>query len=187
MDGDDLAMMRRWTIVLVVAGAAAAAWIGRKPEVRRDERAPVVARTQPPEVSQPVPAPYRWRAVARSPVSEKPRLAQKEAAEREAERPPSHPWTEKHRAIQHELELLRRLDDAYDRQDLTAMRSLLDTYREHHVDDVHALQAGYAVLADCLDPSRAGDPSTFARARAYYDDARASTLRRFVRRSCLER
>lgn len=187
MDGDDLAMMRRWTIVLVVAGAATAAWVGRTPEARRDERPSVAARTQPPAASQRAPAPFRWRAAPRSPVSDEPHVAPEAPAPRDEERPPSHPLTAKHRVIQHELDLLRRLDDAYDRQDHAAMRSLLDTYREHHDDDVHALQAGYAVLADCLDPSLADDASTLARAHAYYDEARASTLRRFVRRSCLER
>jgi len=101
---------------------------------------------------------------------------------RETPRAPSHPTTPEHARIQHELGLIRQLSDAYDRQDSAAMRVLLAEYRHVHQDDPHAMQAGYEILADCIEDPEAAR----AEAQQYYTVERASTLRRLIRRSCLE-
>lgn len=95
-----------------------------------------------------------------------------------------HPLDGERARIQHELQLIGALNDALDRGDAAHMRTLLALYREHDSNDVERLQEGYAVVADCLE--KPGEASRRA-AQAFYDEARASTLRRYVRRSCLER
>lgn len=194
-------MMSRWILVLIAAGLVVALWAwwtpGASPNPRPSTQASTAAVRSPARAQARadvprVPIRLRRAAVETPVVSHEARHPETHRhepplGEGQDARLPSHPLTEEHREIQHELNLLRRLDDAYDGGDHEAMRSLLEVYRDHHTDDVHAMQSGYAILADCLDPSRADDEATLARAREYYDDERASTLRRFVRRSCLER
>jgi hypothetical protein len=49
---------------------------------------------------------------------------------------------------------------------------------------------GYERVADCIDADGRADDltvdSTRANAQRYYDEARASSVRRYVRRFCLE-
>ena len=63
------------------------------------------------------------------------------------------------------------------------MRELLVEYRKLDPTDGDANQAGYAVIADCIE--RRGEVS-LAAARQVYDTQRHSPLRRFVRRICFE-
>jgi len=95
-----------------------------------------------------------------------------------------HPITPEREKIQRGNQLVGALNDAMDRHDVKEMRRLVEIYREHEPPDENKLQEGYARIADCLQ-----EPSEEARARAqaYYDTERASTLRRYVRRACLER
>ena len=95
-----------------------------------------------------------------------------------------HPITPEHRVIQRELQLIAALNDALDLGDADTLRRLNAQYATEFPDDANALQAGYTVIADCLDPG--GDHALRA-ARTYYDRERASTLRRYVRRSCFDR
>lgn len=97
---------------------------------------------------------------------------------------PSHPFTSEHRRIEHELDLIRRLNDAFDRRDPARMRLLLETYLDAHGEDPHAMQEGYEILADCIDSSRSHGVTERDRARDYYEREPASTLRRLVRRTC---
>jgi hypothetical protein len=102
-----------------------------------------------------------------------------------------HPFTPEREALQQELRLVGALQDALDLEDVPALRGLVDRYRAHVPADENKLAEGYARLADCLDvdhdqrdDERA---SVLAAALAYYQNERASTLRRYIRRICLER
>ena len=103
-----------------------------------------------------------------------------------AEAPPDehpHPITTEHRRLQRELQLIAAMNDALDRQDAQALRGLLERYAQHDPEDTQGLQQGYRQLADCLEHL---DAATKETARAYYDRERASVLRRYIRRTCLE-
>lgn len=102
-----------------------------------------------------------------------------------------HPFTPEREALQQELRLVGALQDALDLEDVPALRDLIDRYRAHVPADENKLAEGYARLADCLevdhDQRDHEHDSARAAARAYYDNERASTLRRYIRRICLER
>lgn len=94
-----------------------------------------------------------------------------------------HPMTEAHLRIYRENALLGSLNGAMDVNDASGMRRLLAQYREEYPEDPQQLQEGYAIIADCIE--HPGNASTAA-ASHYYDTELASTLRRYVRRHCLE-
>jgi len=94
-----------------------------------------------------------------------------------------HPITPAHERIYRENNLIHTMNGAMDVQDAAGLRRLLADYRADYPEDPHALQEGYAVIADCLD--KPGEASTAA-ARAYFAANKASTLRRYVRRHCFE-
>jgi hypothetical protein len=94
-----------------------------------------------------------------------------------------HPHTPAHERIYRENLLLGQLSGAMDQQDLDGLRHLLRQYREEFPEDAHRLQDGYALIADCLEAS---SPATRARAEGYWREQRGSTLRRYVRRHCLD-
>ena len=98
-----------------------------------------------------------------------------------------HPITPEHEALRAELQLVAALNDALDLGDASGMRALIARYDAIAPEDPLRLAEGYERLADCLE---ARDPAGRANARAnaqhYYDDARGSSLRRYVRRLCLE-
>jgi hypothetical protein len=100
-----------------------------------------------------------------------------------------HPITREHEVLQQELRLVGALQDALDLEDVSALRSLIARYRAHVPGDENKLAEGYARLADCLEvDARDHDPvAVRAAAEAYYQNERASTLRRYIRRVCLER
>lgn len=128
-------------------------------------------------------APTRDRRRQARPVKPQAATSGLEALQPSPSRPPSHPLSAEHRRIRRENGLIRRLNDALDMADAETMRALLDEYEQVAPDDPNAMRSGYAVLADCLEQT---DDEVVARAQAYYDTERASTLRRFVRRTCLE-
>jgi hypothetical protein len=122
---------------------------------------------------------------AAAPAAPQPQVATEQAADPEPNRDlHPHPLTPERNRLQRELQLVAALNDAMDVHDVPAMRRLIALYMEHDPTDEHRMQAGYAAIADCLQYP--GDPSR-ARAQRYYDTERASTLRRYVRRNCLER
>lgn len=94
-----------------------------------------------------------------------------------------HPITAQHVKIQRELQLIQQLNDALDLRDARQLRSLIAEYSSEYPDDPNALRAGYERIADCLEVP--GERTRDA-GRDYYDRERASTLRRYVRRVCLE-
>lgn len=95
-----------------------------------------------------------------------------------------HAHTPTHERIYRENNLLGSLNGAMDVKDAAGMRRLLESYREEYPEDPHALQEGYALIADCLEHP---DEATIERARRYYAAETASTLRRYVRRHCFQR
>lgn len=95
----------------------------------------------------------------------------------------AHPITAEHLHIQHENRLIQALNDAMDTKNVKELRNVLEMYRSSHPEDPHALQGGYAVIADCLENP---GPDTRAAGERYMEEERASTLRRFVRRHCVQ-
>jgi len=95
-----------------------------------------------------------------------------------------HPMDEAHRRIEAENLLIQRLNDAMSFRNVKEMREALVEYRKVDSTDADANQAGYAVIADCIE--RPGQVS-LAAAQQFYDTERHSPLRRFVRRICFER
>jgi hypothetical protein len=98
-----------------------------------------------------------------------------------------HPFTPEREALQQELRLVGALQDALDLQDVPALRTLVERYRAHVPGDENKLAEGYARLADCLDSAVQDPGAAREAAAAYYENERASTLRRYIRRYCLER
>lgn len=94
-----------------------------------------------------------------------------------------HPITSAHKRIFRENNLLYQLNEAMDGREVVRLRALLAVYREEYPEDPNEMQEGYALIADCIDsPSE----QVRARARKYYKEEIASTLRRFVARHCLD-
>jgi hypothetical protein len=93
-----------------------------------------------------------------------------------------HPITPAHERLFRENNLIGGLNTAMDVKDAVGMRRLLARYRAEYPEDGLALQAGYALIADCLE--HPGVDSAAA-ARRYYETETGSTLRRHVRRHCL--
>jgi hypothetical protein len=98
-----------------------------------------------------------------------------------------HPITPQHEALREQQQLVAALNDALDQRDAAGLRTLIERYDAVAPEDPQRLAEGYERVADCLDaPDPARRTSARANAQRYYDDARASTLRRYVRRMCLE-
>lgn len=94
-----------------------------------------------------------------------------------------HPMGDERERIHAENRLIQRLNDAMSFRKVPEMREMLLQYRKLDPTDVDASQAGYKVIADCIEFP--GDPSSAA-AREFYDTQRHSPLRRWVRRICFE-
>ncbi|HYO96921.1 MAG TPA: hypothetical protein VER33_20560, partial [Polyangiaceae bacterium] len=94
-----------------------------------------------------------------------------------------HPITPQHERISRENRLVGDLNGAMDVKDVPGMRALLKQYRDEYPEDANVLQDGYAIIADCLEHPTA---ETRATAQRYYDAELASSLRRYIRRHCLE-
>ena len=94
-----------------------------------------------------------------------------------------HPITAEHERLRYENQLIQGLNDAIDLRDAPRIRELVDLYQRAEPEDVHKLQAGYTIIADCIENP---GPETRAVAQKYWDTERASILRRYVRRHCLE-
>jgi hypothetical protein len=95
-----------------------------------------------------------------------------------------HPITPGHVSIQRENALIGAMNDAMAVSDGPRLQALLGTYRAEYPDDPQQLQAGYQVIVACLEHPGA---ESRADAQRYDDEHRGSTLRRFVRRHCLDR
>jgi hypothetical protein len=94
-----------------------------------------------------------------------------------------HPITPRHRRIFEENSRLGAMDGAMDQGDFAALRRMNAEYARDYPEDDHDRQEGYALIADCLEERT---PQAIEAARRFWQTHRASTLRRFVRRHCLE-
>jgi hypothetical protein len=92
-----------------------------------------------------------------------------------------HPITQEHVRIQNDNQMLGALNDATDVKDPARLRQLVEAWKEKHHDDPEKYAEAYTVIADCLEFP--GDESR-AKAKRFYDENRASTLRRHIRRHC---
>jgi type IV secretory pathway VirB10-like protein len=106
--------------------------------------------------------------------------AQDEHAGHDHDRHP-HPITQEHVRIQNDNQMLGALNDATDVKDPARLRQLVEAWKAKHHDDPEKYAEAYTVIADCLEFP--GDESR-ARAKRFYDENRASTLRRHIRRHC---
>jgi hypothetical protein len=94
-----------------------------------------------------------------------------------------HPITPQHQRIFEENSRIAARNYAMDRGDFTALRRLNSAYRQDYPEDADVLKEGYDLIADCLEQRT---PRAVAAARRYWQTERASSLRRHVRRHCLE-
>lgn len=94
-----------------------------------------------------------------------------------------HAITPQHERIFRENNLIGNLNGAMDVRDAAGLRRLVQQYRDEYPEDAHVLQAGYELIADCLERPGA---ETRAVAQRYYDEQLDSGLRRYIRRHCLE-
>jgi len=95
----------------------------------------------------------------------------------------SHPITPVHQRIYQENSLIGRLNAAMDRGDTAELRRVNAQYRAEYPEDGQRLQDGYDLIARCQERRTADDR---AEAERLWHEQRGSTLRRYVRRYCLE-
>ena len=95
----------------------------------------------------------------------------------------AHPMDDAHARIDAENNLILRLNEAMSYRKTKEMRELIAEYRKLDPADNDASQAGYTVIADCIE--HPGDASLTS-AHNFYDTQRHSPLRRYVRRICFE-
>ena len=92
-----------------------------------------------------------------------------------------HPITPAHERLRRQRNLVSRLDDAIDARDPDELRRALAHYQQEFPEEQRLLD-GYGIIAACLENA----PSARVEAQAFYDANRGSTLRRWVRRTCLD-
>jgi hypothetical protein len=102
-------------------------------------------------------------------------------SEPELEHP--HPITPELERIFEENNRVGAMNGAMESGDFEALRRLNAEYRRDYPEDDHVLQDGYDLIADCLEQRT---PEVIAAARRFWSTRRASALRRYVRRHCLE-
>lgn len=172
---------RRWLSVAALLGvtAVAALWLfdSRKPDATSAVEAAADKKT-PESEGDGTP---RARTTPAPPSSTVPRArAHDEHAGHDHDRHP-HPITPEHVRIQNDNQMLGALNDATDLKDPARLRQLVEAWKAKHHDDPEKYAEAYTVIADCLEFP--GDESR-AKARRFYDENRASTLRRYIRRHC---
>jgi hypothetical protein len=185
-------IIRRWplglgllvfVVALLVALWPAAAPI--EPAADLEVHPPSAAVASTP--ARPVAPPPEDRPASLQPsaAEPEPELAAEPAAS--AELDPNdhpHPITEEHERLAHQRRLIGALNDAVDLRDARQLRQLIPLYLAEDPADENKLAEGYERIADCLDQP---GPASRAAASGYYERERASTLRRYVRRHCLDR
>ncbi len=178
-------------IGLVALAFGAGVWLTRPTDLAKEPRAPKHEPASEP--AEPL-APAQAQAIPASVPIARPELP--------APRPPTfevaaghphaphlpgmapHPQADPERERLHsENRLIQSLNDAMSFRRAAELRALLTEYRQLDPTDVHSNQAGYAIIADCIDTP--GDAS-LAAAHDFYENEHHSTLRRFVRRICFE-
>jgi hypothetical protein len=94
-----------------------------------------------------------------------------------------HPITSDHVRLYHDVDLLHAADEAIKSGELDRARDLLS---QHH-RELHGMsvveEEGLFLLADCVEEP---NESNVARVKIFYEDHPESTVRRRLRRGCLE-
>jgi hypothetical protein len=173
----------RQVVVLVAAASCASilCLFGTNLQDAPIEPLPTASAPQPPpgEMAR-APSRSLTTIVRNEPVPSAPSAQPSAAADLDGH---PHPITPEHERIQRELQLIQQLNDALDLRDAPQMRARIADYAREYPDDPNAMREGYERVADCIE-----DPGERTReaGRDYYDRERASTLRRYIRRICLE-
>lgn len=95
-----------------------------------------------------------------------------------------HPITDDHRRLYRDVDLLHAAEEAIDQERFDHARQLLLTH-QRELPGMSPLEAeGLWLLVDCVERPNA---THTARVQTFYDAHTASTVRRRLRRSCLER
>lgn len=97
---------------------------------------------------------------------------------------PSHPLDMQRQRIYRENNFQAALMSAMNQSDVPGLRALVAEYRSAYPEDEFGLQDGYTLVANCLDQLTTERQEE---ARDYWRTHRSSTVRRFIRRHCLER
>lgn len=95
-----------------------------------------------------------------------------------------HPIGPTRRRIYRENNFNGALMGAMDVGDYEGLRKLIEEYKADYPEDEYRLQEGYSIIADCLEKLT---PERQEFARHYWKTKRGSTVRRFIRRYCLEK
>jgi hypothetical protein len=179
---------------LLAAGALllAAVWFGPRwlstPAPPEPEARPVRTSSVSPVRTSSVretPAPVRHTSVPppaprADPSAPSEPIESDDALEEEPRRP--HPITPQHERIFRENNLIGALNDAMDREDVPRLRRLNAEYREEYPEEeAQLVQEGYDIIADCIEHKA---PRAEEAGRRFWQDHRASNLRRYVRRHC---
>lgn len=179
----------RFLVALVVFALALTAWVlwdmaTDEPAERRASRstpvtppATTVAAAPEPSATQPG-APAVELAADGIPI--KP-AGSEQSTEHEAMHP--HPIDDARRRIYHENNLNGAMMGAMNVGDFQGLRALIEEYRMDYPEDSLRLQEGYTIIADCLERLT---PERQEHAREYWRTKRGSTVRRFIRRHCLD-
>lgn len=105
------------------------------------------------------------------------------AEERPADGRP-HPITQDHRRLYRDLDLLHAADLAIRDERYDEARALLAEHHRELPDLSQVEEEGLLLLADCAEQPNAAN---VARVQSFYDRHTSSTIRRQLRRTCLER
>jgi len=96
---------------------------------------------------------------------------------------PSHPITPEHERIARENALVQQMNDAMDNKDGALLRKLVGDHAAEFPEDSNQLREGYRLIADCLEHP---GPQTKRAGERFFEVERGSTLRRFVKRHCID-
>ena len=145
-------------------------------------RTPSPTPVLPAATSSPVPSPARSvaHAIANDSIAIR---GPGPIDDSDAELRPSHPITPAHERIYKENNMIGAMNAAMDLGNVEELRRLNREYREQYPEDSHLMQAGYDIIADCME--RRTEANRIA-AQRFYDTQIASTLRRYIRMHCLQ-
>jgi hypothetical protein len=96
---------------------------------------------------------------------------------------PSHPINDARLRQQRQNQFIQMMNDAMDLKDGQRLRELTENFQKERFDDTDKHGEGSLIIADCLEHP---GPAARVAAQAFWDRERGSTLRRHVKRHCLE-
>lgn len=121
-----------------------------------------------------------WRELARLAHEEEAARQAQQAADREAH---PHPLSADHQRLYRDVDLLHAADEAIAQQRYADARRLLEQHHTELPGMSPVEEEGLLLLVDCAEQH---SPEHVARVQEYYDKNSASTVRRRLRRGCLE-